>query len=949
MPAAEGAREPLHEAAQHGHSAHHEHHAHGPLDKVKAEKVKSLCFEPVFNEKFNADRSTDAGPRFETVVFILPLLIGLATAAAAVVVGLVSEKLGDLRTNTVQKLVVEQGFVVAWMAEASLMTVMALVAGLAVYAGDSTKTAGSSGIPQLIGLLNGCDLQAQFGWKHMLTKWFGVSLAVASGLAVGPEGPMIFIGSSVGFLLSRLLVHPEVWKLLGKPPRTVPDDVFTRDYTSIGAACGIAAAFRAPIAGTLFIVEEAASHFRKDMLSNIFMGGLASLEVILLNGGAGAILEYKVQTGPGCSSTPWWSIFFCVVIGIVCGVAGALFNTVNVAVMTWRANHCNPGSQWPGTRRAVEIIVLCLLTSLFWVAPPMWFPEQPATSQAVFAQSDGCLKDNYKNQVIMGSVIERDSDGAYLNKFIPAPCLYGIQYNPDLCPQAFAAASSSSYAQTCVGFVQASSIRERSDYQNYCCNFTSLPELMQGNFQDPDHAQCEVDLGESVPSLKNGEPTYNSMAALTLVPFKTACQNLFARGVPHLISWEAMLLFLILFFTAAAITAGSAIPSGLLMPQMVIGGLIGRLGAILAIKIQMAIHLTESEGTSMWSSLYAPFFSDAGGPLPAQTLLTPDTAGYLDPGIAAIVGAAAFLGGSGRVTLFTTVMMVEITGDPIMIFPVGFATIFAVIVGNKINHGLYHALIDVQSAPYLPDTWQGQGLPSWFQALEVEDMAPNTNPIVVRYKEGREAAQKAIDEVPKRVEFVKELKKKNPKTRELTEDMITHFPVVEIIEKPQTKQEEESGIIVGMVEKEKLKKLEREWADKGGPLLERYPSGATSLADQYSEDIKYISDLHPLTIRSKYPLQMAYQLFKSMDMKNLVVVDDHHVPQAVMTRLAFLAWRVEERLTDDVKKKRKDQEIARVQSARSQRRLSSSAGSANVSMQPQQRRPDVEAGGQQQD
>ena len=31
--------------------------------------------------------------------------------------------------------------------------------------------------------------------RHGLVKWFGVCLAVASGLAVGPEGPMIFIGA----------------------------------------------------------------------------------------------------------------------------------------------------------------------------------------------------------------------------------------------------------------------------------------------------------------------------------------------------------------------------------------------------------------------------------------------------------------------------------------------------------------------------------------------------------------------------------------------------------------------------------------------------------------------------------------------------------------------------------------------------------------------------------
>ena len=37
-----------------------------------------------------------------------------------------------------------------------------------------------------------------------------------------------------------------------------------------------------------------------------------------------------------------------------------------------------------------------------------------------------------------------------------------------------------------------------------------------------------------------------------------------------------------------------------------------------------------------------------------------------------------------------------------MIFPVGFATIFAVLVGNAINHGLYHSLIDA-TASFLPE------------------------------------------------------------------------------------------------------------------------------------------------------------------------------------------------------------------------------------------------------
>ena len=36
----------------------------------------------------------------------------------------------------------------------------------------------------------------------------------------------------------------------------------------------------------------------------------------------------------------------------------------------------------------------------------------------------------------------------------------------------------------------------------------------------------------------------------------------------------------------------------------------------------------------------------------------------------------------------------------VMIFPVGFATIFAVLMGNFINHGLYHSLIDAATSTH---------------------------------------------------------------------------------------------------------------------------------------------------------------------------------------------------------------------------------------------------------
>ncbi|CAE8609446.1 unnamed protein product [Polarella glacialis] len=455
------------------------------------------------------------------------------------------------------------------------------------------------------------------------------------------------------------------------------------------------------------------------------------------------------------------------------------------------------------------------------------FTEQPATSVSIFAESDGCLKDAWKNQVLLGSQMNmRQSElcgegveECALQEFIPKPCLYGVQYDSRFCEKVRdAAADGNPYASTCLTAVQTPELcaeaAKRDDYgpyncSDYCCGFDSIENLKQGKFHLPSNASCMLALGEQMPSLTGSKNTYNSMASLSLMPFKVTCQNLFARGVPHLISLNAMLVFLVCFFIASAITAGSAVPSGLLMPQMVLGALVGRCMALVAIKMQLSA--TPEAGDNInWLPALGAFFNAFTGSQP----LTPDTDNYLDPGIAAVVGAAAFLGGSGRVTLFTTVMMVEITGDPIMIFPV--------------NHGLYHALIDVQSSPYLPDTWQSDQLPP---GICVEDMMPRNDPIVVPAHGGRAGISAAIDG-----------------------NNYTGFPLVN-----------EDGAVIGLCDRKGLE-----------ALMARH-------SEVTEDDLKYVSDLYPVTVRRPFPLQMAYQLFKSMDMKNLIVVDDNHKPVAVLT------------------------------------------------------------------
>eukprot|EP00928_Gymnodinium_smaydae_P031485 TRINITY_DN23092_c0_g1_i2.p1 TRINITY_DN23092_c0_g1~~TRINITY_DN23092_c0_g1_i2.p1 ORF type:complete len:948 (+),score=176.69 TRINITY_DN23092_c0_g1_i2:58-2844(+) len=842
-------------SAHHGHGGHG-HHAHGPLDRAKCKsEFRSLDFQPFFNQRYNENRVLVPRIPFLVMEALLPLCIGVLTAFVATLVGTVSELVGSQRCEWIRDAIQREDWVSAWLVGTGVMLACIIAAGLPVI--FVVPSAGSSGIPQLIGLLNGIDVRGQFGVRELFAKVWGVALAVASGLVVGPEGPMIFIGAAIGALASRLPQNPSVWRWFGHPPQGVSDDVYLRDYMSVGAACGIAAAFRAPVAGTLFIVEEAASNFKKEHIAKIFFGGLAALEVIILNSDAGSILEYSVTTGQGCSSYPGWSVICFLVIGGLCGIFGAMFNWINIKVMEFRAKRCSP--KMP-CRRLLELVCLCVLTSSCWIGSAVLFSDKPATAAQLLVRSDGCIKEDWKNQIIASIAVEKHGE-KYVQKYVPRAELYGVQYNEVLCPAAYKLASSgkegSFAAKACTSeLIAGSKIVGRSDYRNFCCAFSDISNLIAGNFRLPTNATVYMDLGESMPGLAatQGDRSYNPMASMALVPFKSACQNLFARGVPGAFPMATLILFFVIFFLLGAITAGAGIPSGLLMPQMVMGGLIGRIFTQLVINVQGSLGLYASVTTadsSIWAQAYQLFFNYAGGPVAQDALL--QSMGYLDPGVGAIVGAAAFLGGSGRITLFTTVMMVEITGDPLMIFPVGISAMIAVIIGNKFNHGLYHALIDVQSMPYLPDNWQSDQLPA---NIHVRDMMPRHKPgepqvLTVPISGDARAIKETLEH-----ELVRRFN-------------ISGFPVVN-----------EKGAVVGMAERTSLQEL-----------LQQHPNDDVV-------DVSRVTDMHPVTVRPEYPLQMAYQLYKCMEMKNLIVVDDDHRPLAVMTRLAFLAWVVEERLTD---------------------------------------------------
>lgn len=99
---------------------------------------------------------------------------------------------------------------------------------------------GGGGIPQTRGAING-RITYRHPFIELISKFAGGILSVSAGLSLGREGPSVQIGSYVGCLVSR-------WTHILKGER--------KQLLAAGAGAGLAAAFAAPLASSLIVIES---------------------------------------------------------------------------------------------------------------------------------------------------------------------------------------------------------------------------------------------------------------------------------------------------------------------------------------------------------------------------------------------------------------------------------------------------------------------------------------------------------------------------------------------------------------------------------------------------------------------------------------------------------------------------------------------------------------------
>ncbi|XP_050258495.1 chloride channel protein CLC-c-like isoform X2 [Quercus robur] len=231
--------------------------------------IESLDYEIIENELFKQDwRSRKKIQIFQYVLlkWAFALLIGLGTGLVGFFNNIAVENIAGFKLLLTSNLMSEDKYFKAFAAYAGCN--VGLAAAAAALCAFIAPAAAGSGIPEVKAYLNGVDAYSILAPSTLFVKIFGSVLGVSAGFMVGKEGPMVHTGACIANLLGQggSRKYHLTWKWL----RYFKNDRDRRDMITCGAAAGVAAAFRAPVGGVLFALEEAASWWRSALLWRTF-------------------------------------------------------------------------------------------------------------------------------------------------------------------------------------------------------------------------------------------------------------------------------------------------------------------------------------------------------------------------------------------------------------------------------------------------------------------------------------------------------------------------------------------------------------------------------------------------------------------------------------------------------------------------------------------------------
>lgn len=231
-----------------------------------------------------------------------------------------------------------------WVAGAAGGAVLVVLSAFLTrrFAGESA----GSGIQEVEGILAGT--LPPIRWRRVLpVKFLGGLFALSAGLLLGREGPTIHMGAGIASAVAeRSRASRERLHLL----------------LGAGAAAGLAVAFRAPLAGILFALEELRREFPPTRQS-IRAVALATITAVLVGialTGSSPLLPVAAARNPTALE-----LGLVVPFAMLVAVLGLAFNAALVRTIDRSRSLARRGGALP-----LALVVGAGIGALAWIAPP---------------------------------------------------------------------------------------------------------------------------------------------------------------------------------------------------------------------------------------------------------------------------------------------------------------------------------------------------------------------------------------------------------------------------------------------------------------------------------------------------------------------------------------------------------------------------------------------------
>ncbi len=217
-------------------------------------------------------------------------------------------------------------------------TILGVISALILRYAPDCK---GGGIPTSITLLRGL---ASFSWVKSIFLLFPSALVTYfGGVPLGTEGPAVQMGTAVGRGVIRIFAKRHL--------------AWDRFIMTGGASSGFAAATGAPITGIFFAFEEAHRRFTPMLFMTSAVSAITSTAVMQylcpLAGLSPHLFHLKID-----AVMPLKFLWASVIIGLVCGFAGAVFTKIYSRVHSISENI-------PMAVKTVAVFTLTALTGYF--------------------------------------------------------------------------------------------------------------------------------------------------------------------------------------------------------------------------------------------------------------------------------------------------------------------------------------------------------------------------------------------------------------------------------------------------------------------------------------------------------------------------------------------------------------------------------------------------------